>query len=1012
MKSLIRFSMKNTLAVFILIFLLVGGGLFSVSQMKMEKYPDVDIPYFHVNIIYPGASPEQSMRDIGEPLEKEFANIEGAVSVYSWANPNNFHGMIKADMSADMDALEEEVRNIVAKANLPETIKEPHFFRESLDDVIYMISFSGADQSKVQRFVQDEAEPAIRSVKGIDQVTVRGEQKKNVYISVRPDDLKKKGLTLDQVQQMITANHVSIPIGDIRTPKDVLPIRLDEQMASLEDVRNIQLTAVPTPESLQEAGGMLETFRLSDIADISFEAKSHSISRMNGEPAVTVSVTAKGGEDVVGIVKDVKKEMDELTLPTGINQELLIDQSGEIEKSVNGMLREVLLGALMAAIVTLLFLRNIQSTIIAVISIPLSMCASFIVLNYFGYSLNMMTLAGIAVAVGRVIDDSIVVIENVFRRVRISKNRSPELVEDSTREVAVAITSSTMTTVAVFLPLAFVPGIVGKFFVPLAWTVVVSLLFSLLVAITAVPLLSRLFLLKLEHTEHKENGIQRLYRRVLDWVLDHRLITLALSIVLLAGSAAIPAMGWIGFNFLPNEKATSFNIEIDMPIGSNIQKTERVVKQVEETLEGHPDVIQIYTTAGDEHGQITYQVKKETDVDNLGDELRSDFANIKDAESIVLVGIGGMRVDSHFRIIINGPNSEAISKASEQILQALKKVDGLADVRSSSEGQKPEVNIDFNHGALAENGLTPAGVAMSLRTMIEGSTITSIDIEKKPADVILQLHSDNMSNVSKFEEQEITNQLGQPIKLKELGNIKQTLGAIDISRLDQKEYLQVYGTITDENQSRVTNDAFAAIDELDLPRGITLTSEGAAKEMREGFINMGIALAVSVILVYFVMLLAFGEAVMPFVILAAIPFSIIGAIGGLFALGEPIGMPAMIGLLMLNGIVVTNAIVLLDRVKRNEKAGMNRRQALMEGGVTRVRPILMTAIATMVALLPLAISSEAGVVSRALAIVVIGGLASSTFLTLFIVPAIYSLVKPFRKESVADFSHNKKEGIL
>ncbi|MNU70485.1 Swarming motility protein SwrC [compost metagenome] len=603
----------------------------------------------------------------------------------------------------------------------------------------------------------------------------------------------------------------------------------------------------------------------------------------------------------------------------------------------------------------------------------------------------MMTLAGIAVAIGRVVDDSIVVIENVFRRVRGAQERDSELVEQATREVSSAITSSTLTTVAVFLPLAFVPGIVGKFFVPLAWTIVISLLFSLLVAVTIVPLMSRLFLLKIKHREHKEGGLQKIYRRMLSGVLRHRAVTLSLAIVLLAGSMAIPAAGAIGFNFLPSEKPTNFNVDVTMPVGTNGAVTQKVVKAVEQAVKAEPGVERTFILAGNEDGRVSFKVTKEADTSRIGEELRKKFSDIKGAESIVLVGLGGIG-GNNLSIIVNGPSRESIVEGANQIAAAIRKIDGLADVRSSAQGEKPEIAIDLNHARVAEKGLTPAQVASSLRMMVTGGTIASMDINNKPSDMILQLQTDHTGSAEQLKEQEVTGLLGQHVKLGDLGDIKKVQSRTMVAHLDQKEYMEVYAAITDNNSAKVSSDAFAAINALKLPNGVSWTSEGAAKEMNDGFISMGIALLISIVLVYFVMLLAFGQAMLPFVILASIPFSVIGAIGGLFLAGEPIGMPAMIGLLMLNGIVVTNAIVLLDRVKQNEQKGMEKREALIEAGVTRVRPILMTAIATVGALLPLALSTEAGLVSRALAVVVIGGLVSSTLLTLLIVPVIYSFM--------------------
>lgn len=292
----------------------------------------------------------------------------------------------------------------------------------------------------------------------------------------------------------------------------------------------------------------------------------------------------------------------------------------------------------------------------------------------------MMTLAGIAVAIGRVIDDSIVVIENVFRRVRKSKQKDAELIEESTHEVAIAITSSTLTTVAVFIPLAFVPGIVGKFFAPLAWTIVISLLFSLIVAVTVVPLFSKLFILKLPYVEHKENLLQKAYRRMLHWALNHRLITLGISITILIGSAVIPASGLIGFNFLPSDKATSFNIDVDMPVGTSSSKTDKQMEEIEKILESYEDVHLVVTGVSEEYGRITFMVNDETDIEQLETDLREKFSQFNEPESIVLVGLGGMRLNPSFSIVINGPNMDVISEAADEIVDALTKVDGLADV--------------------------------------------------------------------------------------------------------------------------------------------------------------------------------------------------------------------------------------------------------------------------------------------------------------------------------------------
>ncbi|QGQ99370.1 efflux RND transporter permease subunit [Paenibacillus psychroresistens] len=982
MKSIIRFSMKNTVAIFILIFMLVGGGIYSIMQMKMEKYPQVDIPYLHISIYYPGASPEQVMQDIGYPLEQQLGNIDGLSNLYTAANPNVFNATLAFSMTASMEQGEKDAREAVAKFKLPDTAQPPNFSAEKLDAEVYTIAIYGGAQEAAQQVVEETLQPAIRSIDGIEAVNLGGIHTKKVFIRLLPNALLTHKLTLDQVNQFIQANNASFPIGDLKTTDQTLPIRMNNSLHSLEDIQNIPiLTAENKP------------LKLSDIADITYDTSDQSITRIDGEPAVTLTIIPQGGQDAVKITKQAKEKVASIQLPAGLKTSVLLDRSTEIEKSVYGMLREVILGAIMAVLVTLLFLRNLRSTIIAVISIPLSMLASVIVLNNLGYTLNMMTLAGIAVAIGRVVDDSIVVIENVFRRVRSAQDRDGVLVENATREVSNAITSSTITTVAVFLPLAFVPGIVGKFFVPLAWTIVISLLFSLLVAVTVVPLMSRLFLLNLKHSEPRENMLQRIYRRVLGGALRKRWLTLTFAFLLLVSSIAFIAPG-LGINFLPAEKALKFNIDVTMPIGTGVTKTEKVSTKIEDILKSHDEVELITAYIGSERAYLGFSVKDaKTDTDALAAKLRAQFKEITDAKAITLVGVsGGVNVGSDFSIVVNGPNLAVIKQATDQIITSLKPVPNLTEVRSSAEGEKPEISIDFDNSKLAANGLTPATVALNLHNMVDGSTITKSQINSRTTDVVLSMKMGQNATIETLKQQKISTPLGTQVALQNVGSVQIVKNPTNIARYNQADYLQIHGTITDNNTGKVTSDAEKAIRGLKLPEGVTWSSEGASKELNDGFINMGIALIISMFLVYMVMLIAFSDWKLPLVILVAIPFSWIGALLGLFIVHEPIGMPALIGILMLGGIVVTNAIVLLDRVKTNLTHGMAKKDALMEAGVTRIRPILMTAIATIGALLPLAISTDGGLISRALAVVVIGGLSTSTLLTLVIVPVIFSLV--------------------
>jgi HAE1 family hydrophobic/amphiphilic exporter-1 len=934
------------------------------------------------------------MRDIGEPLEQKIRAVDDVVNVYTYGFPNYMLSVIEFELDADMQVARQELSSISAQITLPEqaqTLKVQQENPEKPD--IYEAGLVFDDQLAAEKFMRTSVEPLLRNIKGVEAINISGITEREVNIRLLPAQLQKYKLTFEQVKQTVVAANVTMPIGDINLDKLTMPVRLDNRIKSLDEIKNINIV-LPGPPVANSPLPTIANIKLSQIADVAYGSEKAAITRVSGKPALIVGVVPRGGEDAVQIANESKQKLFDMKLPTGMKWIELSDQSKDIEKSVNTMLREVFLGALMAMIVTLLFLRNLRSTLIAIISIPLSMFATFIILNYLGYTLNIMTLAGIAVAIGRVVDDSIVVIENVFRRLQKSNERNEELVENATQEVASAITSSTLTTVAVFVPLAFVSGIVGKFFIPLAWTVIVSLLFSLLVAITVVPLLSKLFLVNMKFKPQRDSLLQILYRTGLKWALRNRAITIFVSLTLL-GVSVFGFGSQLGFNFLPAEKIQKYSVNIQMPTGTNTAETEIITKKVENAISKFEEVEQtkINATIRNEQANVGFVTKEDVeDTSAMSQQLRSQFKSIPGAKSITLIGQGGPG-DANVSILVNGPDMKSIEQGADMIVDKLKAIDGLADVRSTSDGEKPEISIELNKQNLAKKGLNAAMVSLALREMVDGVSITEADIDEQTIDLVLGLKTNKINEITDISNQTITNILGQPIPLKNVGKVVRVESKLSVQHLNQKEFLQVNAAITDTNTGKVNTAMNEALNSLKLPDGVTWKVTGATEEMQKGFVNIGIALAVGILLVFIVMLIAFGESLMPIVILAAIPFSLIGALAGLYIVDEPIGMPAMIGTLMLSGIVVTNAIVLLEKVKQNLVTGMNKQQALLEAGVVRLRPILMTAIATMCALLPLAWSTDAGLISRSLAVVVIGGLMTSTFLTLFIVPVLYSVFK-------------------
>ncbi|MFV9510093.1 efflux RND transporter permease subunit [Tepidibacillus sp. LV47] len=1153
MNSWIRFSMKNVGVIFMAMILILLGGVYSASNMKLEEMPNVDIPYLTVIVAYPGATPEQSLEDIGKPMEQAFSGLKNIENLYITAGTNYTAATLEFNLDHSMDQAEKDVNSALATIKLPEGAQKPQIRKEGPTAApIYSFSVTAnEDQATIQQYIKDHIQPSLATIEGVSSVDVKGLAEKKIFIRVDPQKLKDKNLTLDQVKQILLANNISFPAGEVTADNKSLNVEVGNKIHSIDDLKKVQLISIQqdlsgfsnafksvgegfnvvgstmgqlgqgvgtltgnqlmiqgqieimngifglssmmlqdqaqlnglmqqlqkTPEQAQvlqpqieelqkkiqieqaqitslqskltelqkqvkssgtqlanELKGMasnpktptiqnhstmnpslkIDVIPLTDIAEITYKSEDGIVlTRLNGKPAVVTDIKAQPGTNTVELVKKVEKKLKEIKLPKGYQLTKLRDSSIQVKKSVNGMLRESLLGALFAVIVTFIFLRNWRSTIVAILSIPLSIFASMIALYWFGYSLNIMTLAGMAIAVGRVVDDSIVVIENIYRRLSASKERDPELIIDATKEVGKAVTFSTFTTIAVFVPLSFVPGIVGKFFVPFAVTVVIALLFSLIVAITVVPLLSRLFLMNMRHHEPKDNVLQRGYRRLLGWSLQHKFIVLLVASLLFGSAVAL--VPHIPKNFMPTEKTVSYNLGVALPLGTTDERADQMAKKIENLLAKRNDVKHFQTNIIGEKIEIQIELK-----DDLTQEqtkafeqyIRKNTANLDQGVTTALTPLGLASGYGGLYIVVNGTDMASLKEAGAMIVNQIKDVPGLADVSSNVSAVQPQISVQVDPKKAAENGLNPAMVAIAVREMISGDPVMNVNLNGKTTDVNLGLKVDDLNSLESIRNQTITSMTGKQVKLSDVATIEQKPGPTSIQRLNQQEYVSIQGRFTTDNSSAIQDEIEKRIEKIQLPEGVTIRFEGESKEISTGFKNMGIAIVVAILLVYLVMLIGFGEMIAPIGILFSLPFIFVGGLWGLYFSGDALGMPAMVGFLMLIGIVVTNAIVYMDRVIQNRGLGMKLREALIEAGVTRLRPILMTALATVGALLPLAISTEGGLISRSMAVVVIAGLTTSTLLTLVIVPVAYMVLDGVRNRVLALGKSNTNAQIV
>ncbi|TKK91240.1 efflux RND transporter permease subunit, partial [Herbidospora galbida] len=760
---------------------------------------------------------------------------------------------------------------------------------------------------------------------------------------------------------------------------------------------------------------------LGSVADIEVvDDTASTLTRTNGKPSLGLSITMKPDGNAVTISHEVRDLLPELTagLGSGATLTVVFDQAPYVERSIHDLTTEGLLGLAFAVLIILIFLLSIRSTLVTAVSIPLSVVIALIALWVGDYSLNLLTLGAMTIAVGRVVDDSIVVLENIKRHLGYGEPKRQAIL-GAVREVSGAVTASTLTTVAVFAPIAFVGGMVGQLFSPFAVTVTVALLASLLVSLTVIPVLAYWFLKApalspeearrvREEAEAKElrSPLQRAYLPVLRFATQRRWVTLAIGLVIFAGTMALAPN--LKTNFLDSAGMDSINITQRMPVGTNLAATDEAAGKVERVLADDPGVASYQVTvgggnqfmggAGGSADRASFSVTLAEDVDAaaLQEGLREKFAELGAGVGEITVGGGGGGggfASDQLQVILQGPDVDQLSAASTTVVQALAGVKGLRDVASNLEDSADRIEVHVDREKAAEKGLTEAAIGQQVAQAFRGAPVGSIDIDGRAADIVLRT-GDTPESLGQVEDLEIASATGM-VKLTDVAEVAKDAGPTQISRLDGERTATVSGAADASNLGAVTTEVTAKLDTLTLPAGVTATVGGASADQEEAFADLGLAMVLAIAIVFMIMVATFSSFVQPLILLVSIPFAATGAIGLLLITDTALGVPALIGMLMLIGIVVTNAIVLIDLVNQYREQGMGVVEAVMEGGRRRVRPILMTALATIGALTPMAVglTGSGGFISQALAIVVIGGLVSSTLLTLVLVPTLYVMVE-------------------
>ncbi|MCG3088956.1 efflux RND transporter permease subunit [Sporosarcina cyprini] len=1009
MDFLTKFSLKNAMAVFIISFLLILGGVYSFSKLKVDQFPDIEFPQISIEAVYPGASPEDVDEQVVSKLENQMNSIEGVTKITSSAYDSIGIITLEFPFDTDLDKIEQLVSSAVDEAGLPDeaSVKLNRLSFGSFP--IYNISFFSKDGESIEELMKDEVIPELKKIKGINNVSVAGLTNNLVQITVNKEMAESAGLSLSGIKEQIKAKYLSFPAGELSENNEQIPIRVEENLDSLSKLENLELQpvfgSVPSTEQWGAQGSSPqqgEVIRLKDIATIKKITDQNEIARYNEKESLAMAITKKQDANTVEVADKVMKVLKKYD--DKIVYEISIDSAKDIEKSVSTLVKEGLLGALFASIAVLVFLRNTRATIIAVVSIPLSLLIAAIFLNQFDISLNIMTLGGMAVAVGRVVDDSIVVIENIFRRVRISnEGMSDKIILESTKEILKAITSSTLTTVVVFLPIGFVGGITGKFFLPFALTIIFSLLASLLVAITIVPILAK-FSFKKVPAEEKEGALQRIYGRIIEKSLNHKIIILVVSVLLLGGSfAVVPSLG---FTFIPNEESKILTASIELPSSTSLEKTNEVSLLVEDMFSQQDEIADVTASVGARDFATGLRLKNKAsyflnlnnnvDVEKTIKSLEQKIEMISKEEQADLkitvqeLETGGPPSNNNVDVDLFSNDLDALQEASKMVEEFLQQNKNLKYVTNNFSKKQKQFLVEIDSEKASYYGLSGFQILGTISEQTKPVNVGTLTLDRQEQEVQISL-DETLQSKENLEGVTLFSQKG-PVKLSEIASVNQIDAFTSIQKLDSKVYARVSGQVKGNDVQAVSSEVKKGVEKLKLPEGVSLTSGGGNDDTVEIFQSLGIAIIVAIGLVYLTMLITFGKARIPFVILSSLIFVPIGSLVSLYLVKEPLSVSVMIGFLMLIGIVTTNAIVLVDRIGQNRGRGLTIRNSLIEAGKTRLRPILMTAFATIAALIPLALTTSSGtLISKGLAVTVIGGLTSSTLLTLVIVPVVYEL---------------------
>jgi HAE1 family hydrophobic/amphiphilic exporter-1 len=1047
--KLAELSIRKPVMMTMLILSFVVLGVFSLSRLGIDLFPKVEFPFVVVTIVYPGAGPEEMETLVSEPIEEEISSISGLKNVTSTSQEGLAFIAVEFDLDVDVDLAAIDVKDKIDKirSNLPRDIRDPVIqkFDFAALPILDLAVSSPRPLEETYKLTEDIIKTGLSRVPGVAGITISGGREREIHIHLSKRLLREQAVSLDGVIGQIAAHNLNVPAGHIVEGRKEISIRMAAEFTDLDQLANLELSF--------DKGKRLRLEQLGWVED-GFKEQRESAT-FNGEASVGIALIKKADANSVQVAAQVEKELVKIRkeLPSDVRIDVARDRSQFIKDSVDDVFGNLIVGALLTAAILFLFLHSLPTTVIAAVSMPISIIATFVLIDFAGFTLNFMSLMGLAISVGILTANSIVVLENI-ERYRLLGFDIREAASKGTSEIALAVAASTLTNIVVFTPMAFMSGITGQFFKQFGLTVAFSTIISLLISFTLTPMMASrklgkptyiifalttflvtwwrmgldtglllLLIVALGGVAMMHGWLDRFarawdkfyddladdYKRSLAWVLDHRKRVIGMTALLLIGSIALLPLGYIGAEFFPKADQGAFAALIEMPVGSSLAETDRIVKLVAERILKEPYLTSVYTSTGRSEGGATSsgqginlgmiicrmvdKAERPLSVAEFLDQIRPKLADIPGATITVKESqpMGGGGGESDIQVEVLGNDIKILNELTDSLMTHMRSLRGVVNIESSWKLGRPELRVIPDREAISDLGLSPAAVGMTLRNLIEGSVASKFREKGDEYDIRVKLDPAEFGEESDISTVYLKSGDKQ-IQLSQLVRIESTAGPTTISHKNKQRVVYVTADVSGTTSGQAVNMIRQYTDKLNLPPGHSIYFGGQTERMQESFSELLKAMVLATILTYMLMAAMLESFKHPFTIILTLPLGLIGVFLALFLTGNAISMFALMAMIMLVGIVVNNGILLIDYTNTLRLEGLGLRAAILEACPIRLRPIIMTNLAAIVGMLPLALGIGAGGEFRApLAIVSIGGLITSTVFTIYVIPIIYQM---------------------